>query len=134
MRRREKYQRKPVTVEGIRSDFNDHAIIRGAVSIRLPGGLPMTALIRDAADDSLQQYLLGVKSLLKRYFMKAGWAGGGDIRVCDLGIDPTKEVAFHRATYFAQDVARREVYVSLPKDRADAAIARLGISKVVDEL
>lgn len=130
----ERYLRKPVTMEGVRRDFGDHVIIRFEEDIHVPGGLPMTALIRDACDDSLQQYLLATKALLKRIFMKAGWSGGSDIKVCDLGEDPTREVAFHRATFFAHDLIGKKVFVSLPKDRADAAMARLGISKVVDEI
>ena len=72
--------------------------------------------------------------MLKRYLIKAGWSGAGDIRVCDLGAEPDKEVAFHRATYFAQDPMAKRIFVSLPGKRAEAAIRRLGISKVVDEL
>ena len=94
----------------------------------------MTALIKDTLDDSLQQYLLAVKALLKKRLMRIGWNGVGDVRICDLGPDPSKEVAFHRATYFAQDTLAKKIFVSLPKGRADAALERLGISKVVDEM
>ncbi len=128
-----RYQRKAVTMEGIRRDFGDHVIIRGEADVHFPSGLPMTALIKDCHDNSLQQYLLATKSHLKKYFMRAGWYGVGDVYVCDLGEDPTKEVAFHRATFFAQEVMSKKIFVSLPKGRADAAIARIGISKVVGE-
>ena len=53
----------------------------------------MAAVIADTHDDSLQQYLMGVKSMLKRIFRNAGWSGEGDIRVLDLGPEPDKEVA-----------------------------------------
>lgn len=128
-----RYQRKKVTMDGIRRDIKDHVIIRGETDVRFPSGLPMTALIKDCHDNSLQQYLLGLKSRLKGYLIKAGWNGIGDIYVCDLGEDPTKEVAFHRATFFAQEVVSKRIFVSLPRDRADAAMGRLGISRVVGE-
>jgi len=129
-----RYQRKKVTEGGIRGDYKDHVIIRGETEVRFPSGLPMTALIKDCHDGSLQQYLLATKSHIKKYFMRAGWNGVGEVYVCDLGEDPTKEVAFNQATFFAQEVVSKKIFVSLPKDRADAAMGRLGISRVVGEL
>ena len=129
-----RYQRGKVTMEGIRKDFKTNVVIRGETEVRFPSGLPMTALIRDCHDSSLQQYLLATKSHIKKYFMRAGWNGIGDIYVCDLGEDPTKEVAFNQATYFAQEVVSKKIFMSLPGDRANAAMGRLGISRVVDEL
>lgn len=126
-----RYQRKRVTMDGIKGDFKDHVIIRGETEVRFPAGLPMTALIKDCHDNSLQQYLLGTKSLVKKYLIKAGWNGIGDVYVCDLGEDPSKEVAFNRATFFAQEVVSKKIFVSLPKGRADAAMARLGKSTIV---
>jgi len=131
---RKRYQRKPVTKEGVRRDFGDHVIIRGEIDVHLPGGLWMAAVIKDTYDDSMQQYLMGVKTMLRRIFRNAGWSGEGDIRVLDLGPEPDREVAWHRATYFAQDPMAKRIFVSLPKGRADKAMERLGISKVVDEI
>ena len=121
-------------MEGIRKDFKTNVVIRGETEVRFPSGLPMTALIRDCHDSSLQQYLLATKSHIKKYFMRAGWNGIGDIYVCDLGEDPTKEVAFNQATFFAQEVVSKKIFMSLPGDRANAAMARLGISRVVADL
>ena len=129
-----RYQRKKVTMDGVRRDYGNHVIIRGETEVRFPSGLPMTALIRDCHDSSLQQYLLATKSHLKKYFMRAGWNGIGDVYVCDLGEDPTKEVAFNQATFFAQEVVSKKIFMSLPADRANAAMGRLGISRVVEEL
>jgi len=129
-----RYKRGKVTMESIRKDFKTNVVIRGETEVRFPSGLPMTALIKDCHDNSLQQYLLATKSHIKKYFMRAGWNGIGDIYVCDLGEDPTKEVAFNQATYFAQEVVSKKIFMSLPKDRANAAMGRLGISRVVDEL
>jgi len=129
-----RYQRGKVTMEGIRKDFKTNVVIRGETEVRFPSGLPMTALIRDCHDSSLQQYLLATKSHIKKYFMRAGWNGIGDIYVCDLGEDPTKEVAFNQATFFAQEVVSKKIFMSLPGDRANAAMARLGISRVVADL
>ena len=121
-----RYKRGKVTMESIRKDFKTNVVIRGETEVRFPSGLPMTALIKDCHDNSLQQYLLATKSHIKKYFMRAGWNGIGDIYVCDLGEDPTKEVAFNQATYFAQEVVSKKIFMSLPKDRANAAMGRLG--------
>ena len=129
-----RYKRGKVTMESIRKDFKTNVVIRGETEVRFPSGLPMTALIKDCHDGSLQQYLLATKSHIKKYFMRAGWNGIGDVYVCDLGEDPTKEVAFNQATFFAQEVVSKKIFMSLPKDRANAAMGRLGISRVVDEL
>jgi len=131
---KKRYQRNPVTKDGVRRDFGDHVIIRGEIDVHLPGGLWMAALIKDTNNASLQQYLMAVKSMLRRIFRNAGWSGEGDIRVLDIGPEPDKEVPWHRATYFAQDPMAKKIFVSLPKGRADKAMERLGISKVVDEL
>jgi len=129
------YKRGPVTQEGTRSDFGDHVIIRGTLHIHIPGGLWMADLIKDCGDSSLQQYLLSVKALIKSYFMKVGWSGEGDVRVCDFGGEPTHGWEVSRCTFIAHDaLAEKKVYVSLPRDRAEAAIARLGLDDVVGEI